>query len=108
MDRDQHVDGGYLEDPHDSRIGRGDAEAAAGVGQGSRRSQQYTHSRRVEERALGQVDDDRIGDELRERLRQPGRRRKVEVAGDVQHGRTRAHRLAAHVKIAGRGHGSRV
>lgn len=108
MDSDQRVDGGYLEHPHDPRVGRGDAEAAAGVGQGARRSQQHSHSRRVEERALGQVDDDRIGDELRERLRKSGRRRKVEVARDVQNGCTRAHRLAAHVKIAGRGHGSRV
>lgn len=108
MDRDQHVEGGYLEHTHDSRIGRGDAETAAGIGQSSRRSQQYAHSRRVEERALGQVDDDRIADEPRERLRESGRGGKVEVAGDAQHGRTRAQRLAAHVKMAGRGHGSRV
>ena len=108
MNRDQRVDGCYLEHAHESRVGRGDAKAPTGVGKRARRRQQHAHPRRVEERALGQVDDNRIGDDLRELLLEPGCRRKVEVARDVQHDRTRAHRFAAHVKIAGRDHGSRV
>lgn len=108
MDRDQRVDCGYLEHPKDSRVVSGDPEAPARVGQGARRGEQHPHPRGVEERALGQVDDDRIRHELPERVREPRRRRKVELARDVQNRRTGSHRLAAHVKIAGRDHGSRV
>ena len=108
MHRDQRVDGGDLEHPQDSRIGGGNAETPSGVGQGTRRCQQYPHPCRVEERALGQVDDHRIGDDVRERLRQPWRRGEVELPGDMQNRATVLRRLAPHVKIAGRDHGSRV
>ena len=108
MDRNQRVDAGDLEHSQDSRVGGDDAEAPTGVGQRARRSQQYRHPCRVEKRALGKVDHDRIGTELRERVREPGRRRKVELARYVQNGRSGRHRLAVHVKIAGRDHGKRV
>ena len=108
MDRDQRVDGGDLEHTQDSRVGGGDAQAPTGVGQGARRSQQHPHTCRVEERALRQVDDNRIRDEFRKRLRQPRRGREVEVPRDVQNGGTGVRRLAAHVKIAGREHGRGV
>lgn len=108
MDRDQRVDGGDLEHAQYSRVGGGDAEAPTRGRQRARRSQQYPHTRGVEERTLGQVDDDRIGNELRERLGQPWRGREVEVPRDVQNGGTGARRLAAHVKIAGRDHGRGV
>ena len=53
MDSDQRVDGGDLEHTQDSRGGGRDPQAPTGVGQRTRRSQQYPHARRVEERALG-------------------------------------------------------
>lgn len=108
MHRDQRVDCGDLEHPQNSRVGSGDTEAATFSGQRARRRQEHPHPRRVEERALGEIDDDRIRQELRKRFLQPGSGGEVELSRDVYDARAGRRRLAAHVKIVGRGHGSRV
>ena len=108
MHGDQRVDCGDLEHPQNSRVGSGDTEAATFTGQRARRGQEHPHPRRVEERALGEVDDDRIRQELRKRFLQPRSGGEVELSRDVHDARAGRRRLAAHVKIVGRGHGSRV
>src|SRR5262249_21327732 len=101
-------DRGDLEHAEDPWISGDDPKCATRIAELARAREQHAHPGRVDERAVRQVDHDRIGRETGNRRLESGRRREVELTADAHYSGTGGGRLAMNVKIVRRGHANRV
>jgi len=99
--RKQLVDRGDLEDSADAGVARDERHVATGRLRRSCPGNEHAHSRGVQERAFGQVDDDPVtGIRSFQRFRQAGARRHVEVALDLYDDSPVGQRLNRHLGFA--------
>ena len=108
MNGQHRVDSRDLEDAQDAWIRRDEVDPTFGPGVAAC-VHEGPHTRRVEERAAREIDDDVRGRRgAGDGFLEAGRGGEIELTGYAQHRRTGRRRFHPYVKIARRGHGRRV